>query len=311
MKSTLTMKAKSERILVDFKQFKMIREVLKSRQIYYMAGTQSIYVPSRNEKYIISHNQAGLPIVKEWPDLDGVMDWRTPGEVARIELEREFPDVKKVGWPRKSVTLFDWRWPMVFSGPYEGEGVYTDIIGAYHAIYRRLWLDCAFPRGRGTLPLRNVAERVAKWKPARNSVIGIVRAREGAGYRGNVRYKLAMGNKFLSPHLWATVQGVLNEVASYALDTGAIYIATDGYIHPVKSQVRAFQQWLGYIGFEYRTLAGYTKIRGWGNYHVAGRETKHYSVGREYETSPFVTVRLPDRDYPSKLIDWWSKLKWE
>lgn len=288
----------------------MIREVLKYRQIYFMAGSQSIYVPSRNEKYIISHNQAGIAIVKEWPDLDGVMDWRTPGEVARLELEREFTNVKKVGWPRKTISLFDWRWPMVYHGDYTGEATYTDLTGAYHAIYRRLWLDCAFPRGRGTLPLRNVAERVAKWKLARNSVIGVIRAREGAGYRGNSRIKLRMDNRFLSPHLWATVQGCLNEIAYHALETGAIYVNTDGYIHPAGNKVIQFQRWLSDFGLRYTTLSGDCKIKGWGNYSVGERQTKHYLAGKEWQTAPFVSLSLPDRSDPTKLIEWWKGLNY-
>lgn len=305
------MRVETQRILVDHKQFKMIREVLKQRQIYFMAGSQSIYVPSRHEKYIISHNQAGQSIVMEWPDLQGVMEWRTPGEVARLELEREFPNVQKVGWPRKSISLFDWRWPMVYSGSYQGDGVYTDLVGAYHQIYRRLWLDCAFPRGRGTLSLRNVAERTSKWKLARNSIIGVIRSREGAGYRGNVRFRLRVGNRFLSPHLWATVQGVLNEVANRAIETGAIYVNTDGYIHPSRSKVRDFQEWLSNVGLQYRTLAGDCHIKGWGNYSVGSKQTKNYMAGREWETSPFITISLPNRSHPTKLVNWWRSLKWD
>lgn len=303
------MKAETQRILVDHKQFKMIREVLKQRQIYFMAGSQSIYVPSRNEKYIISHNQAGQSIVMEWPDLQGVMNWRTPGEVARLELEREFSDVKKIGWPAKSVTLFDWRWPMVFYGSYRGEAVYTDLVGAYHQIYSRLWLDCAFPRGRGTLPLRGIADRLGKWKLARNSLVGVIRSREGAAYRGSTRYRLQMGNKFLSPHLWATIQGVLNEAANCAIQTGAIYVNTDGYIHPSRSKVRDFQEWLSNVGLQYRTLAGDCEIKGWGNYIVGSRQTQNYLASKEWLTSPFITVCLPDRSDPTKLVEWWRSLK--
>lgn len=306
---TLTKKAETKRFLVDHKQFKMIREVLKQRQIYFMAGTQSIYIPARGEKYIISHNQAGQSIVMEWPDLYGVMDWRTPGEVARLELEREFPDVRKVGWAKKSIALFDWRWPMVYFGSYIGEAVYTDLVGAYHQIYTRLWLDCGFPRGRGTLALRGIGDRLAKWKLARNSLIGVIRSREGAAYRGGTRYKLQMGNRFLSPHLWATVQGVLNEVAYRANQTGAIYINTDGYIHPSRSKVRDFQEWLSNVGLSYRTLAGDSEIKGWGNYRVGSRETKNYASGKDWETAPFITICLPDRSHPTKLIEWWRSLE--
>lgn len=305
------MRAPSTRILVDHKQFRMIREVLKYRQIYFMAGSQSIYVPSRNEKYIISHNQAGVAIVKEWPDLDGVMDWRTPGEVARLELEREFPNVRKIGWPKKSVKLFDWRWPMVFYGSYIGEAVYTDLVGAYHQIYSRLWLDCAFPRGRGTLSLGGIAGRLAKWKPARNSLIGVIRSREGAGYRGSTRFRLRMDNRFLSPHLWATIQGCLNEIANRAIESGALYINTDGYIHPSQSRVKDFQRWLSDYGIQYQSITGDCVIKGWGNYSIGERQTKHYLVGREWETAPFVSLSLPDRSHPTKLIDWWKGLDYE
>lgn len=235
----------------------------------------------------------------------------TPGEAARTELEREFPHVRKIGWPAKSITLLDWRWPMAYAGSQSGEFVYTDLVGAYHQIYRRLWLDCAWPRGRGTLTLRGIAGRLNQWKLARNSVIGIIRAREGAGYRGSVRYRLAMGNRFLSPHLWATVQGVLNEIAHRAIDNGAVYVNTDGYIHPVGSNVKSFQRWLDDIGLKYRTLAGDGEIKGWGVYRVGERKTQHYANNATWKTAPFNTVRLPDNNNPTKLLYWWKGLDYD
>lgn len=304
MKTTET-----RRILVTYQQFRMIREVLKARQIYYLAGSASIYVPSRREKYIISHNHKNQPIAQEWPDLNGEMLWMTPGEAARTELERDFGYIKRVGWPSKSVRLFDWLWPMAYLGDAKGELVYTDIVGAYNQIYSRLWLDTCFPRGRGQLSLGPIAGRLAEWKLARNSLVGIIRAREGAGYRGNIRYKLSMGNKFLSPHLWATIQGILNELGVLALSSGGIYINTDGYIHPVSSDVLTFQKCLTDFGIEYRTIVGIGQIRGWGNYWVGTRQTQHYSNGREWRTAPFNTCRLPDNTDPLKLTLWWKGLK--
>lgn len=302
-------KAETIRILVDHKQLTMIREVLKQRQIYFLAGTQSIYVPSRNEKYILSHNIGGKPIVKEWPDLNGVMEFRTPGEVARIELEREFPYVKRIGWPRKSIALFDWRWPLLFYGGYKGEGSYIDLVGAYHQIYRRLWIDCGFPRGRGLLPLRDVAIRVAEWKLARNSVVGVIRSRSSAGYRGNTRYQLSIGNKFLSPHLWATVQGILNEIAFQAISFGAIYINTDGYIFPYPSKVKEFEKWLIDFGLEYRVISGTTNIVAWGIYKVGSKQTNNYTNNKVWTSGSLKSISLPYSDSPTKLTEWWSKLK--
>lgn len=297
------------RILLPFQRFYAIRSLLRKSETYYIAGGSSIYVPSRNEKYILSHSYDGTPIVREWPDLDGQMLFMTPGECARTELERNFPNVTRVGWPGKSVTLFDWQWPMVFSQRTKGSLVYTDINGAYHAIYSRLWLDVRFPRGRGSLHLGVLAKRLSEWKLARNSLIGIVRSRESVAYRGNRRISLRMNNPYLSPHLWATVQGVLNEVAQKALDTGSIYVNTDGYIHPVKSDIVSFQEWLTDIGLSYKTEAGEGEIVGWGNYRVASKQTRHNKTGRVWTTPPFKRVQLPYSDQPTKLIDWWKGLK--
>lgn len=301
-------KAKPTRHLVDWQAFRNIRQVLMSRNVYFMAGINSLYVPSRNEKYLLAYNREGQSMVREWHDCDGEVLWMTPGEVARTELEREFPNVKRVGWLKKQVALFDWRWPMVFYGPYRGEAVYIDLVGAYHQIYQRLWLDVCYPRGRGSLPLRFIAERLGKWKAARNSLLGVTRSRESSGFRGATRYKLAMGNRFLSPHLWATVQGVLNEIANRCLECGGIYVATDGYILPVGPNTRAFEQFLRDFGLEYRTLAGDCHIRGWGNYQVGTRETKRFSSGAWQGNKAFKSLDIPDRSQPLKLLEWWKGL---
>lgn len=301
------MKAKASRILVNWQQLLMIRQVLMSRHIYFMAGLSSIFVPSRNEKYILTHNQAGMPLCREWPDLDGEVLFMTPGEAARTELEREFPNVSKVGWPARSVRLFDWRWPMVYTGPYQGEAVYIDLVGAYHQIYRHLWLDVCYPRGRGTLNLKPIAERLGNWKPARNSLLGVIRSRHSFGFRGGSRFRLSMGNKFLSPHLWATVQGVLNEIAFRAIGLGCVYVATDGYIFPSGSGVKRFQQFLVDFGLENRAIAGDCEIRGWGNYRIGSRQTKRFQVGQWQGNKTFISLDLPNSSEPLKLLSWWHQ----
>lgn len=298
---------KADRYLMTWEQLLAIRRVLMGRNIYFQAGHSSIFVPSQRAKYILSHNQAGIPIAREWPDTDGEIIWMTPGEAARTELERNFPDVKKIGWPKKSVKLFDFRWPMYFTGKWKGEAVYIDLVGAYWQIYRYLMLDCCFPRGLGQLHLWPVAERLKDWKPARNSVIGICRSRQSVGFRGGTRYTLKPFNQFLSPHLWATVMGVLNEVAYKAIDYGGIYVNTDGYILPTYSRAVEFGQFLTDFGLEHRAMAGDCVIRGWGNYRVAGRETKSFSVSQEWNGRTFKSLDLPDNNNPLKLLNWWNK----
>lgn len=304
----MTIHKKADRILVDHKQFTMIRQVLISRAIYFIAGTSSIFVPARDEKYLISHNHRGLPLIREWPDLDGEMLWMSPGEAARTEMRREWPDLKRVGWPRGSTHLFDWRWPMYFPGPFKGDAVYTDLVGAYHQIYSKLWLDTAFPRGTGRLPLRPVADRIGVWKAARNSLVGIVRSRETIGFKGSTLVKLRPQNQFLSPHLWATVLGVLNELAIEAIKTGAVYVATDGYFHPVGSRIKDFQEMLGDYGLIYRTNVDTLHLRAWGNYQFGQRSTINYNKIAQQGAQPLKSIQQPVEVDGLYLTNWWKGL---
>lgn len=300
---------KPTRHLVTVEQYKMIRRVLQSRQIWFLAGIGSIFVPSRNEKYLITHNHRGKSLIMEWPDLDGEMLWMTPGEAARTELRREFPDIKRVGWQRGHTKLFDACWPMVYLGRWRGEGVYVDLIGAYEQIYRKLWLDTAFPRGRGRLPLCHIATRLSKWKPARNSLLGIIRSRISYGFRGGASIQLRPKNQFLSPGLWATVQGILNELAWQAVKAGAVYIATDGYILPYSQRARDFVELLYCFGFKAREIAGDFDIKGWGNYRGPHKETVRYAASQYVGERQIRAISLPFPDRELYLTEWWKGLK--
>lgn len=300
---------KPERFLVTHEQYKMIRRVLQVRGTYFLAGISSIFVPSRNEKYLVSHNHKGKSLVMQWPDLDGEMIWMSPGEAARTELKREFPTIRRVGWSRGHTQLFDWRWPMVYRGKWQGEGVYVDLVGAYCQIYRRLWLDTCYPRGRGSLELEPIASRLSRWKPARNSLLGICRSRISYGYRGGSSIRLRPTNAFLSPGLWATVQAVLNEVAWQAVKHGSVYVATDGYILPQSRQQKEFVKFLADYGFEYREIAGEFDIKGWGCYSGPHKQTVSYGARDYVGTSQIRAIRLPFPNEELYITKWWKGLK--
>jgi hypothetical protein len=243
-------------------------------------------------------------VARQWPDLEGEMIFMSYGEIARTELKREFGGIKRVGWQPDHVKLFDWRWPMFFKGEWGGEAVYTDISAAYWQLYRCLWLDVAFPRGRGSLDLWPISERLANVKPARNSLIGITRARLAWGYKGNRRITLPTKNEFLSPHLWATIQAALNEIAWQAEKTGAIYCATDGYIHPSKSNWADFQQWLDSKCIKYKWFHSFAKIRGWGNYSIPPKVTQSFTNNAIFGSRQFRSLNVPFPNEPTKIIDW-------
>jgi len=92
--------------------FKNIRFYLQAKSTYFISGHSSMFVPSRNEKYILSHRKDGVPVARLWPAHTGELLLMSPGEAARLELERAFPALDKVGWQGKHIKLLDWRSPM-------------------------------------------------------------------------------------------------------------------------------------------------------------------------------------------------------
>ena len=289
-----------KRFYMDNHQIRMIRSVLLAKGTYFILGQNSIYVPKRREKYIDQST------VTEWPDLQGEIILMTPGEIARTELKREWPDLKRIGWQKPQYPLLDYRWPMHYGGPYKGGLIYTDLIGAYHQIYSRLWLNTAFPLGYGSLDLLPVAKKLDKHKRARNSLIGITRSTQVTGIKGGKRITLKSHNPWLSPPLWAVVQEVLNEIAFIALQSGAIYVATDGYIHPNKSNHKDFHRMLDLRGVIYRTHEGDGEIRGWGNYITPQRQTSLHKNNYPTNQKTFSSISIFNKSDYTQVLDWWS-----
>ncbi len=286
--------------------FRNIRLYLQLNETYFISGHNSLYVPSRQEKYILSHRKDGALIARLWEGLDGKVVLMTPGEAARTELQRAFPDLVRVGWRPSQIKLLDWRSPMYFSGPFKGKGIYIDIKSAYWQIYERLWLDVAFPCGFGTLDLQPVANALKNWKAARNSVVGITRSREAIGVAGLRTIRLSMVNPFLSPCLWATIQAVLNMLAFVAVQKGAIYVATDGYIFPLESNVWQFQEYLYDLGLDYRQTTGPTHVKFWGGYRVGNKATKPFLTTGELNTKPFNSIKVDDPSSSNWILVWWA-----
>lgn len=297
---------KHKRIFLEHDKFRLMRLFLQSREIYFIAGTNSLTVPSRQEKYIMFNRPDGSHICRYWIDENGEQYLMTPGEAARAELARAFPGLRRVGWQASTLSLLDWRWPMLFTGPYEGKAVYIDLKGAYHQIYSRLWLDVAFPAGYGTLSLASVADRLAEWKPARNSIVGITASREIHGVKGTRTYVLHAKNPYLSPHLWATVQSILNEIAFKAESLGAIYIATDGYIFPEEARYWEFEEFLIDFGLKYRVLRGKSEIKNWGCYRVGPKKTQTFDKQLPGIFQPLRSINIVDTRQPLKMVGWWG-----
>lgn len=277
------------------KELRTITDHLKQQVIYHTLGSSSVFVPSTQIKYM------DATVCKLWPNLEERFELMMPGEAARTELTRAFPNLKRVGWSGPHVSLFDKRVPLYYEGPTVGEFTYLDLKAAYWQVYKRLWLDVAYPCGLyGQLPLDVVAANLKEWKGARNALVGLIRSRSVIGVKGTRRYTLSTQNKFLSPCLWATIMSLLNWIADTALQHGAVYINTDGYIFPTQNlrQLDSFMEFLidHEINFEIRT-AGEGEIVSWNNYKIGSFRTKSNELGLTTKSKEFSNVRGTARNW--------------
>lgn len=281
--------------LVNANELVSVAKHLRRTGTYYVAGSNTVSVPSYGIKYL---DEAA---VKPWPNLQNEPEPMTPGEAARTELGRAFPGLRRVGWSGPMIKLLDKRPPMHYTGPAVGEFVYLDLKSAYWQLYRPLWLDTSWPRGyRGKYPLYGVADRLEKWKPARNAVIGIARSRYVWGQRGDKRLMLSFTNHYLSPGLWATVMDMVHWIARRAIFHGAIYVNTDGYMFRADNvhHIRRFQEWLERKHLVYELRAeGQGEIRSWNSYKVGSYQTKPYRLGLIHKTKEFSNVHKRPLDW--------------
>lgn len=299
MKSTSSMRRSSDgqlRAYVTAKKVQTARIRFIKSGVYVVAGGSSFSIQKPKMKYM---DQAR---VRDWPDLEGEVYRMMPGEAARFELKRAFPNVKRVGWRGPAKQLFNLRWPTYCTELGEFEGYYLDIKAAYWQIYRNLWLNVSYPCGIGSLSMRPVADRLENWKVARNGVIGIVRSMSMRAYTRGRAVKIFPDNAFLSPHLWATVQQTLHSLARVAESCGAAYCMTDGYLFTSRSGAKVFMDMLDDYEIAYRWAAGKIIIRGWMNYAAPGRgATKSFMKGHPGGATNYYLNK--DFNDPFKFID--------
>jgi hypothetical protein len=273
---------------------RLVEAIATGEQV--MAGAHSF--KWRGTKYLL------YSVCRDWPDLDGEIYLMTPGEAARTELRRAWPDLRRVGWPGRLASLLQWQVPYVYQGPYRGELVLVDIKSAFLSIYRHLWLDTAWPRGTGTLCLCGVGDHLADWKLARNSVIGIIRCTRVTMYYHNQNRSLSIRNNFLSPCLWATICTILQEISYLAAKS--IYWNTDGGLFTSFRAAKEFAEQVFDLGFAVTVSNGDGEVIGWNNYRIGSHMTENYRKGLPGGGRPFDN-RDPLRE--RSFLKWWKKIE--
>lgn len=167
----------------------------------------------------------------------------------------------------------------LFAQPYQGELIYLDLKKAFFQIYSKMPIYMGRIRGNWTISPPWIFPMLPcdlmTHKLTRNAIVGnwrattITRIKSGRIVRQDSHVPTA---NFVA---WNFVQSVLNYFADIALQCGAVYVHTDGYIFPNHSGYLDFEGHLSDLGFFLSVKGrGVGQIFGIGRYEVGSCVTK-------------------------------------
>ena len=220
----------------------------------------------------------------------------TPSELARAYLELKYPKQRATG---EQLREFEKpRSAPLFSKPQTlEEGVYIDIRSAYWQILQIVGWDADYnPQkwlARGE-PMDDFP--YADIKLSRNCLITAGLPSEASFWHGqDAKFKkVNTHNRSSNLGIWALTMDILHGVAWDAIQAGAIYAHTDGFICHAKrydAVVSAIREW----GLESRVkMAGETKVYGVGCYQIGEHGTKNPKIQDHH----YDGLRLPSKISP-------------
>lgn len=219
------------------------------------------------------------PSRRRWlvrPQLVRVGPWEeSPGAVARdyfaLTYPRWDPDAWAIRFPRQWRPPIPWQ-PLVARPTWYVAGVYLDVQACWWTLLQRWGWGVRYNPGRYLGYAPPVDWPFADHKVARNALVssaGSVRLRTWTpqrGYREVIR-----PNRWLHIQLLHLISDVMHYLGWLALDAGAVYVHTDGYIAPTPEVAARLHQRLEEHGFRAEVRArGGGWVRGVGAYRVGG-----------------------------------------
>jgi hypothetical protein len=157
------------------------------------------------------------------------------------------------------------------------QGTYIDIKSTYYSIVQLIGWDINYLPGQWLTPGRAPLDfPLPNDKPARNYLVSIGLPGEITIWTGTQWVSQRAKNVHINLGLWSAVMDILHSIASIAVQLGAIYVHTDGYILPTKNSEKlqaAIRQFR--LTPEVRAQ-GPTICLGFADYMVGNRLTKNF-----------------------------------
>lgn len=237
----------------------------KNRVIIAKRGmTNSFYVSATNTKFVDSTftKLVTNPLTN---DVEALL----PSEYARLWLKKLYPPYcVPSSYNRLRQSPPNW-----FSGKFLNRDLaYFDLVGAYYQLYSKLWLDFTDFGKRCNYPLSEIAEKLAHWKAARNSLVGNLASKEACVIIGNTYDYIPTWSKdkYYNHLILYYLNKLLTELANIALSLGCCYIATDGFIFPLERKWKEFISILEKYNLKFRCTIGNGNIYRFASYNVDG-----------------------------------------
>ncbi len=155
---------------------------------------------------------------------------------------------------------------------------FFDIESTYFSILKLVGWNVNYMPERWVIPGRAPLDfPLPTNKGARNYLVTIGLPRPMTVWTGSGFIEQRGQNVHINQGLWRLVMDILHSIAYIAVQLGATYCNTDGYILPSKNApalIRAIRQW----GLNARELgSGETSVFGIGNYSVGSKTSGRYS----------------------------------
>lgn len=158
----------------------------------------------------------------------------TPSAVARDYLTIEYKQGPRISKGQSTVTSLIPPMPNVAKPQSFEHGVYIDIKSCYWSIMGIIGWNVDYFPGRWLSPGRPPENfPFPNHKVARNCLISTGRLGVVSRYIPNGKFdEIKIGNRLANTQLTRLISDVLNSIASQAVDAGAVYCNTDGFIAP-------------------------------------------------------------------------------
>lgn len=219
---------------------------------------------------------------------------QTPGDVVRDYLDFYFP--ARLRAFHNEAKFYDTHvsTPLFLRPGILSDGVYVDVKSAYFSIVNLVGWNVRYQpsswvspgRPCYDFPLANDTRRIAK--SARACLVSFGLHRKSTFWNGSKLSERATKNNHVNYGLWHIAQDILHAIASVAVQLGARYVHTDGYILPAGA-AEILEEYIASWGFHSgRKGAGKTMVLGFGNFQVGEFRTKRL---RPIAGKPYTYVR--------------------